>query len=151
MTVAGVAALAVIAIAVPLVLAGTHGARPSPAPSGSGTATASATGTPAGVPSVAPDPAARDAAPIGLRVTVAGPTATLRWKLAGDNDFPLLVDAPSTGDPVVSLWPRTTSYTAIGLKPGTEYCFKVGAMTADSHQGTTIKWSDVVCSTVAGG
>lgn len=145
--------LVVIAITVPLVLAGTHRGAPQPAPSAHGTAmaqpgTVPATGGPTAsiAPGTAPPGAARDATPTGLTVTVAGPTATLRWKLAPGNNYPLLVDQPSTGQPPAPLQPGTTSYTVIALHPGTEYCFKVGALTADSSQAVTIQWSNVACA-----
>lgn len=153
MTFAAAGVLVIIAIAVPLVLAGARHATPQPSPSGHPTATAqptgmSATGFPtATAPASEPpsDAAARDATPTGLTVTVAGLTATLRWKLAPGNDYPLIIDQPSTGQPPAPLTAGTTSYTVIGLHPGTDYCFKVGAVTADSSQAVTIQWSNVAC------
>jgi serine/threonine-protein kinase PknK len=152
MTFAAAAALVIIAIAVPLALAGARGGAPRPAPSAHHTGTASAptgglrTASTAPVSAAPPDPAARDAAPTRLTVTVAGPTATLRWKLTAGNNYPLIVDQPSTGVPPASLAAGTTSYTVIGLHPGTEYCFKVGALTADSSQAATFQWSNVACA-----
>jgi serine/threonine-protein kinase PknK len=152
MTFAAAGALVIIAIAVPLALAGARGGTPRPAPSAHHTGTAGAptdglrTASTAPASAAPPDPAARDAAPTGLTVTVAGPTATLRWKLTAGNNYPLIVDQPSTGVPPASLAAGTTSYTVIGLHPGTEYCFKVGALTADSSQAATFQWSNVACA-----
>ena len=144
--------LVIIAIAVPLALAGTRDGAPRPAPSAhsAGTAGAPTGGRPSAptAPTGAPPPglASRNAAPSGLSVSVAGPTATLRWKLARGNNYPLIVDQPSTGAPPAYLPAGTTSYTVIALHPGTEYCFKVGALTADSGQAATLQWSNVACA-----
>jgi serine/threonine-protein kinase PknK len=145
---AGAGALALAAIAIPLALTSGHHGAPSPGTSGSPSTTAQAAGHQNSAPPVTsapPDAAAQRAAPVRLTVAVAGPTATLRWKLAPGNNFPLIVDAPSLGIPPTPLKPGTTSYTEVGLQPGTEYCFKVGAVTADSSQAVTIKWSNVAC------
>ena len=144
---AGAGVLALAAIAIPLALTSGHHRAPSPGTSASPT-TAQAAGHQDTAPPVTPAPpdaAAQRAAPVRLTVAVAGPTATLRWKLAPGNNFPLIVDAPSLGIPPTPLKPGTTSYTEVGLQPGTEYCFKVGAVTADSSQAVTIKWSNVAC------
>ena len=159
-TFAAAGVLVIVAIAVPLTLAGTHGGGPAPAASAHSTGTTGdfRTASTAPTPSTAPTastaaasagpagPAARNAAPTGLTVTVAGPTATLHWKLAAGDNYPLIVDQPSTGVPPASLAAGTTSYTVIGLHSGTEYCFKVGALTADSSQAATFQWSNVACA-----
>jgi hypothetical protein len=144
----GAGALALAAIVVPLALTSGHHGAPSPGTSGSasiGTPAASHQATAPPVTSAPPDAAAQHAAPASLTVAAAGPTATLRWKLAPGNNFPLIVDAPTMGTPPTPLKPGTTSYTEVGLQPGTEYCFKVGAVTADSSQAVTIQWSNVAC------
>ena len=148
-TFAAAGVLVIIAATVPLVLAGVHSGAPKPAPSARSVTTTQPEAVPttgASAVSAAPASGPPGAAPTELRVTVAGSIATLRWKLAQGNNYPLIVDQPSTGAPPASLPAGTTNYTAIGLHPGTQYCFKVGAVTADSTQAVTIQWSNVACA-----
>lgn len=147
----GAGVLALAAITAPLLLGGGNHDAPPGTSGHSRTTTQAADGQNTARPAIAPatstpaNTTSRHAAPIGLVVSGAGPTATLRWKLAAGNNFPLIVDAPSLGTPPTPLEPGTTSYTEVGLHPGTEYCFKVGAVTADSRQSVTIQWSNVAC------
>jgi len=148
-TLAVVGALAIIAIAVPLVLAGMRHGTPQPRPSGHVTMPATTAGPrpqatlPASTP---PDAVAENAAPVGLTVTVAGPIATLRWRLEPGDPFPLIVDEPSVGAAPVPLPAGSTTYTVLGVHAGTEYCFKVGAVTALGATNPTTKWSNVACA-----
>jgi hypothetical protein len=146
MTFAAVGVLMIIAITVPLVLAGMRNGSPRPAPVGTPTAGLPTAATATALASAPPPGTARDAAPTGLTVTVTGPTATLRWKLVPGNDYPLMVDQPSTGNPPAYLPGGTTSYTVIGLHQGIEYCFKVGTVTATGGQYANIQFSKVACA-----
>jgi hypothetical protein len=92
------------------------------------------------------DAVAANAAPIGLTVTVAGPIATLHWRLEPGNPFPLVVDEQSTGAALVQLRAGTTSYTVVGIHTGSNYCFRVGAVTALDAVAATIKWSNGACA-----
>jgi hypothetical protein len=40
----------------------------------------------------------------------------------------------------------STSYTAVGIHAGTDYCFKVGAVTALGTAAPATKWSNVACA-----
>lgn len=149
-TIAAAAALVVVAVAVPLLLAGMRHGTPRPGPSGSVTASATTSGPqPQSSPPVSAPPNAvvAHAAPVGLTVTIAGPIATLRWRLEPGNPFPLVVDEPqSLGTQLVSLGIGSTSYTVVGIHAGIRYCFKVGALTETSPTSPVFAWSSVACA-----
>jgi serine/threonine-protein kinase PknK len=144
---------ALVAVTVPLLLAGRHGRKhvpPAPAPSAP-----AAPSTPAGA---SPEPAAtaapgvaRRATPVGLTVRVlgSGSAAILRWRLRHGNDYPLIVDqVQPAGATLVPLTIGTTSYTATGLRAGLVYCFRVGAVTALGSQAgqAEFAWSNTACT-----
>jgi serine/threonine protein kinase len=92
----------------------------------------------------------RAATPRSLRAVGQGQLASLRWKLAPGNNYPIMVQqADETGSqPPQALPQHTLSTTISGLDPSRGYCFTVGAIVAlgqgDGH-ATTIAWSKPAC------
>jgi hypothetical protein len=118
---------------------------PPPSPSPTSTAPSAATTTPA-----VPAQVMRAATPRELRAVGRGPLAGLRWKLARNNDYPIMVQqSDETGtQPPQALPKRTLSTTISGLDPAKGYCFTVGAIVAlgqSDGQAATIAWSKPAC------
>jgi hypothetical protein len=97
-----------------------------------------------------PAPSVVNAArPTGLSVVDGGSSAALHWKLGPDNGLPLLVMWSAAGaaerpapQPVSN---GSTSTTVTGLDPRKGYCFKVGALVAETQPSVTMAWSQPAC------
>ena len=92
----------------------------------------------------------RAATPRYVRAVGKGQLASLRWRLAANNDYPIMVQqADETGSQAPQALPkRTTNTTISGLDPKKGYCFTVGAIVAlgqSDGQAATIAWSKPAC------
>ncbi|SEG05592.1 Serine/threonine protein kinase [Thermomonospora echinospora] len=115
--------------------------------------TAAATSPPPQDQEAPPIPQAqiRRAAPLHVRLVSDQRTSVnLRWRLpAVSRRLPILVQrAPADGRPLISAGNGATAAAVDGLRPGTGYCFRVGAMlrsaTAADPQ-PVIAWSKPLC------
>jgi serine/threonine protein kinase len=111
--------------------------------------------TPASSPSRSATPAVppnvlRAATPRSVHAVGKGQLASLHWKLARGNNYPIMVQqADETGSQAPQALPkRTLSTTISGLDPSKGYCFTVGAIVAlgqSDGQAATIAWSKPAC------
>jgi serine/threonine protein kinase len=120
-------------------------AKPSPTPTPAPTTPAARNTSPA-----VPAPVIRAATPRAVRAVGRGQLASLRWKLARGNNYPIMVQqADQAGSEAPqALPPRTMSTTISGLDPAKGYCFVVGAIVAlgqSDGQAATIAWSKPAC------
>jgi serine/threonine-protein kinase PknK len=129
-----------------LLLADGGGGKPSPPTSSPTSASSpSRSATPA-----VPADVLRAATPRSVRAVGKGQLASLHWKLARGNNYPIMVQqADETGSqPPQALPKRTLSTTISGLDPSKGYCFTVGAIVAlgqSDGQAATIAWSRPAC------
>lgn len=99
-----------------------------------------------------PVPRAQFAAtrPRRLVAKPAGGGAVLAWTLPpAAKELPLLVQRqPADGDPLVTAQAGSRTATVPGLRPGTRYCFKVGAvLRLNPGQAPDVSWSAPACLT----
>ncbi|XRQ13681.1 protein kinase domain-containing protein [Actinomadura welshii] len=79
---------------------------------------------------------------------VAGRTAVLGWALPpAAKELPLLVQRkPAGSNPLVTVQAGSSTATMPGLRPGTRYCFKVGAvLRLNPGQAPDVSWSAPAC------
>jgi hypothetical protein len=170
LTPAGIAVLAVIAVATPLAITGVSRATTTPA---TAVATSTAVAPTATAPTVPPnssapilgssspateptggtDPASVAAmAPRAVTVISDNGTAvTLSWQFAsGADTFPVVLQATRPGHPPNPLYVPTagsTSYTVAHLDPSVGYCFQVGVILTvpSGGQAPLVAWSPPAC------
>ncbi|MEU5987723.1 protein kinase [Spirillospora sp. NPDC047418] len=86
--------------------------------------------------------------PRGLKARHAGRTVALAWTLpAAARGLPLIVQRqPAGSQPITPVPAGSRSATVPGLRPGTAYCFRVGAVLR-LHQGGApdVSWSERTC------
>jgi serine/threonine protein kinase len=101
-------------------------------------------------PPYVPSRVMRAATPRSVRASARGPVVILAWKLAKNNNYPILVQqADETGSQAPQALPKRTMSTTIGgLDPVKGYCFTVGTIVALGQvdgQPAAIAWSKPVC------
>jgi serine/threonine protein kinase len=130
-------AVAAAGLAAGLTLRHDHGVPARPRPS------ATRAAPPA---SPVPPAALAAAAPTRLRVTDGGSYVLLRWKLRPGPRYPLFVQVSPVGShsTLRSAGAGTRSMSVTGLRPGTGYCFKVGAVLQFADP-SVLAWSGPAC------
>jgi serine/threonine-protein kinase PknK len=159
----GIAVLAVLATAIPLLLARHSATTGAAAPSRAAVpATPATAAAPTGAATTGPAPARGSApptdpsalailAPRALTVVAdGGTTVSLRWQLApGTSAYPLIVQAtPASGARRLSVPPPgATSYTVAGLDKDAGYCFQAGLLlrAGTESQPPVQTWSAPAC------
>src|SRR4051812_13425536 len=129
-----------------LLRGGGGGGKPAPPTTSPTSAAPSARGS----APVVPTRIMRAATPRSVRAVGKGPLASLHWKLARGNNYPIMVQqSDETGSQTPQALPQHTLNIMIsGLDPAKGYCFVVGAIVAFGQgdgQPATIAWSKPAC------